>query len=469
MLGTFISDSLTWAERVFGGSTLCDERLTDRLVQYAAAQALDPEGSTSRVTGGSKAAREGAYRFLENPRVLPADIDEGPFEHTASLCKGRSRILAVQDTTSVAVASNELREALVSSGSPTGFIVHNTLMVDGESGEVLGLIDQQRWTRETSLSKGGYGPKESAKWGIADLAMASRLGNVSNVITVSDRESDIFELLAYYQETDRRFVVRALHNRQLSGEIGQVFEQVRASEVLGHREIHVEQRGAVPKKVPNPGRRSRPRRKVLTSVQAVRATIAPPGGEGGVGFSPLTLNVVRVSEAKPPDDTSEALEWILLTTEPIATLQDVLRVVQAYEGRWVIEEFHKCWKTGCRLESRPLGSLDAVERMMAITAPIAIRILQLHTAARSEQVDRDVETTLTSEEWQCLWASTEAAPLPKERPSAKWALLAVARLGSWHDTKKTGRIGWSTLWHGWSKLQERLVGWRAARGAVGGA
>jgi hypothetical protein len=331
MLGTFISDSLTWAERVFGGSTLCDERLTDRLVQYAAAQALDPEGSTSRVTGGSKAAREGAYRFLENPRVLPADIDEGPFEHTASLCKGRSRILAVQDTTSVAVASNELREALVSSGSPTGFIVHNTLMVDGESGEVLGLIDQQRWTRETSLSKGGYGPKESAKWGIADLAMASRLGNVSNVITVSDRESDIFELLAYYQETDRRFVVRALHNRQLSGEIGQVFEQVRASEVLGHREIHVEQRGAVPKKVPNPGRRSRPRRKVLTSVQAVRATIAPPGGEGGVGFSPLTLNVVRVSEAKPPDDTSEALEWILLTTEPIATLQDVLRVVQAYE------------------------------------------------------------------------------------------------------------------------------------------
>src|SRR5690348_244002 len=133
MLRSFMSDSHEWAESVFDGSTLSDERLMDRLVEYAAVQAMDPAGSTARVTAGDKAAREGAYRFLENPRVQPEDIEEGPFQYTADLCRGRSRLLAVQDTTDVGVASNELREALISAGSPTGFLVHNALMVDGET------------------------------------------------------------------------------------------------------------------------------------------------------------------------------------------------------------------------------------------------------------------------------------------------------------------------------------------------
>src|SRR4051794_23456453 len=90
-----------------------------------------------------------------------------------------------------------------------------TFMVDGETCEVLGLIDQQRWVRETAKmnarrAQGGYGTKESAKWGIADIAMAGRLHDLSNVISVSDRGSDIFEFLAYYQGGGRRFVVRAL-------------------------------------------------------------------------------------------------------------------------------------------------------------------------------------------------------------------------------------------------------------------
>lgn len=471
MLQSFVSDARAWAERVFDGSTLGDERLVDRLIDYAAAQAADPQGSTARVTLGSKAAREGAYRFLENPRVRPADIDEGPFQHTAELCRERRRLLAVQDTTDVAVASNELREMLISSGSPTGFVVHNTLMVDGETGEVLGLIDQQRWVRDTARTKarrpqGGYGTKESAKWGIADIAMAGRLHDLSNVISVSDRESDIFELLAYYQGEGRRFVVRALHNRKVSGEIGHVFERVGAAEVLGQRTIRIEQRGAIPKKIPEPGRSGRSRRDVLTNIQAVSVVIMPPEGDGGAGLAPLSVNVVRVSEAAP---SGEGLEWILLTTEPISTLTEVLQVVSDYERRWTIEEFHKCWKTGCRLESRPLESLGAVERMMAITAPIAVRILQLHTAGRSDAVDKSASTTLSQDEWQCLWACTEAKALPPTPPSAAWALLAVARLGGWYDTKKTGRIGWSTLWNGWAKLQERLVGWRAAYAAGGAA
>jgi hypothetical protein len=35
---------------------------------------------------------------------------------------------------------------------------------------------------------------------------------------------------------------------------------------------------------------------------------------------------------------------------PVTTLEDALRVVGFYQQRWLIEEFHKALKTGCRLE-----------------------------------------------------------------------------------------------------------------------
>ena len=166
-----------------------DARLLNRLINYSAAQAASPVGSTAEVTGHCAAAREGAYRFLENPRVRAKDIEEGPFNRTADLCDNTNRILLVQDTTSVAVASNDLREMLKSSGSPTGFLVHSCLAVDDETGEVLGLIDQQRWLRKKrKRSKAqDYADRESAKWCISDMAARERLGDSSQCITVCDR------------------------------------------------------------------------------------------------------------------------------------------------------------------------------------------------------------------------------------------------------------------------------------------
>jgi hypothetical protein len=175
-------------------------------------------------------------------------------------------------------------------------------------------------------------------------------------------------------------------------------------------------------------------------------------------------SVVNTAEAVESD-----FEWILLTNEPIDTFEQVEQIVKDYEHRWLIEEFHKCWKTGCRLEGRPLESLDAIERMMTITAPIAVRLLQVHTAARSMNLDGETATTtLSDNELKCLWASTEKTPYPRSKPSGKWVLHAIAKLGAWQDTKRTGRIGWATLWYGWSRFNERLEGWNMAQQAAGG-
>ncbi len=54
-------------------------------------------------------------------------------------------------------------------------------------------------------------------------------------------------------------------------------------------------------------------------------------------------------------------------------------------------------------------------------------------------------------------------PLPDEVPSVDWAYKAIARLGRWIDTKRTGIVGWTTLWKGWYRLQDRVDGMMMAQ------
>ena len=98
--------------------------------------------------------------------------------------------------------------------------------------------------------------------------------------------------------------------------------------------------------------------------------------------------------------------------------------------------------------------------MVAITAFLAVRLLQLRESQGLPAVQEitKCEELLREDEWKILWVSTERdTPLPSP-PSARWAYLALAKLGGFADTKRTGRPGWDTLWHGWFRLQERVKG-----------
>jgi hypothetical protein len=73
---------------------------------------------------------------------------------------------------------------------------------------------------------------------------------------------------------------------------------------------------------------------------------------------------------------------------------------------------------------------------------------------------------LDEAEWRVLWMSQEGKrkPLPKAAPSLPWAYEAVAKLGGWLDTKRTGRAGWEAMWDGWFRLQDRVDGYLMAQG-----
>ncbi len=53
----------------------------------------------------------------------------------------------------------------------------------------------------------------------------------------------------------------------------------------------------------------------------------------------ITLNAVLAEEINPPKGETP-LKWLLLTSEPVESLAQALRVIDIYTHRWRIEEFH---------------------------------------------------------------------------------------------------------------------------------
>ena len=459
------SGARQWAEAMFGECELGDARRTKRAVDYAARQAANPGGSTNEVCAGDDAAAEGAYRLIRNDAVEPEALEAGPFRHNAALCAISSVVLAIQDTTTLTY-SHAVSDQLGVLGAGRGFIVHSTLAVDAETKHVIGLLDQQRWTRPVNEPKHKrqkkrkvpYEERESYKWERASQQIEQRLDTMENVIQVCDREADVYEYLQERTDREHRYVVRACYNRKLATEQGYLWDYMENRPVIGHYEILIGQRGAESARLGRggrPARQARMARLELRSAQVqLRSTVDAQ--------SFLSVNVVYAREIEPPDADNQ-LAWMILTSEPVETLDPAKTVVEYYECRWLIEEFHKAWKTGCSIEQRRLQAPANLERLAAITAHVAVRLLQLRCLTY-EAPECPADVLLDRDEWECLHRTTHPnRPIPKSPPALRWALLAIAKLGGWRDTKRTGRIGWMTLWKGWARFQERLVGWRMAK------
>lgn len=468
----FTSDGKKWAEETFGLCELGDPRRVRRLIDFSARLSENPSGSISKVCGGDEAAQEGAYKLIENDAVRPDDIGDGVFASTAAHVGECEVCLAIQDTTAVSF-SHSIAEGLKESGSPTGYLVHSTLMVDASSREPLGLLDQERWIREEKSKRHNadtrkvrsYENKESFRWALASNRVERRLKSMSNVVTVCDREADIFEFLQFQTSRSHQFVVRAAQDRRLETADGRLWSRVSEQPVLGTRRVTIAQRGAQRESITQRARPARKGRVATVEIRAARVALRPPKNRKVEGATTIEVNAVYVSEVAPSEDT-DGVSWMLLTTEPVSTFEQADTVVDYYSCRWLIEEFHKAWKSGCKVEERKLQALENLERMMVITAAVAVRILQLKALAEDGDEETDCGRFMTTEEWQCLHAVISTGkPLPEKPPQASWAYYGLAKLAGWTDSKRTGRVGWQTLWEGWETLQNHLIGWRAARAA----
>jgi hypothetical protein len=167
----------------------------------------------------------------------------------------------------------------------------------------------------------------------------------------------------------------------------------------------------------------------------------------------LAVNIVRVHEIDVPAG-ERPVEWWLVTNEPIDTPEQVAATVDAYRARWRIEEFFMAVKTGCSYEARQLESLPRLLNLLAVTLPIAYRLLLLKHLAR-DQAKTPAIAVFTDVQLRVLRAKA-AKPLPKNMTVGE-ALLAVAALGG--HIKNNGHPGWRVIWRGMRELLFLELGW----------
>ncbi len=277
---------------------------------------------------------------------------------------------------------------------------------------------------------------------------ASRTGGV---ISVCDREADITEYLLWQQQVGGRYVVRAAHDRSVSGAPQRLWITLEQAPWLGTQEIEIPQRGG------------RPARRAQVSLRAKAVETVCPA-RMGVQDTIRCYGLLVREEAAPAG--VEALEWLLLTTEAVSTREDALNILWTYSRRWRIEDFHKAWKSGTRVEELRPRSANNLERGVIILAFVAIRLLQLQELVypptpRQGQPQRTLaqqpcDTMLTTTEWCVLYMTVHKVAPPAQPPSAEWAYRAIAKLGGWMNTQRSGRPGWQAIWYGLFRLSERV-------------
>jgi hypothetical protein len=467
-----IENAVAWSEAIFGRCDLGDKRLTGRLVKISSQLSKSQGASLSKSCEGKSALIEGSYRFIRNERVSAMQIAEGGYTATALLAQTIPVLLAIEDSTSLAYqheVSKELGYTSNSANTKTqGYLVHSTMLMDAQKEKTIGLIAQERWCRDKASygkhhqrNKIQYKDKESYKWEKNTHFMENCLGEkIKDVISVCDREADVYEYIQYKLEHNQRFIVRGKHNRKLANTSVKLLEDLSNLKPIGSYAIEIAQKS------------KRKKRVVELEIMAKQVTFLPAERSSkalAIDLRPITLNVVIVRE-KNPLDTEEILEWILLTTEPITSFDEIRQITRYYELRWRIEDFHKAWKSGVGAERQRMQSPNNLEKMVVILSFLAVRLLQLkeYLEPSSLALEEDAVCTpcnelLTEIEWKVLWKTVEKKELPSKTPTAEWAYQAIAKLGGWSNSKRTGKASWATLWDGWFRLTERVEGFLLAK------
>jgi hypothetical protein len=276
-----------------------------------------------------------------------------------------------------------------------------------------------------------------------------------------DREADSYAFLVELASTNKRFVIRmASSKRQLADDAGTVADILTAATVVAEREVPLSTRGrsSLPSyRKLHPARQERIARLEIVSAAV---TIKRPCSSNTSASKTLALNVVQVREPAPPEG-EVPVEWRLWTTEPVATREQALAVVDAYRGRWRIEEYFKALKQGCAIEKRQLESHDGLVNTLALMVPIAWRLLCLRTFAHAAAA-LPATAVLSPRQVHCLRAALikrKRPPLPKS-PTVRDALFGIAGLGG--HIKNNGDPGWMVLGRGFDDLLMIELGYMLA-------
>jgi transposase-like protein len=449
-------------QAMFGHAKVGDRRRNARLATTFERMRCHPGGTLPEKLS-TPADLKALYRLCACRSVTHRALIAAMRDHTLRRIRDHDgAVLLVHDATELDYSSLEsLAPDLgqIGKGTHRGYICQNVIAVDPSTGEVLGLLDQILHCRdevpegETLAELRDRPTRESLLWpkGTEHLPADRQL------IDVADQGASTFEFLEHEHRSGRRFVIR-------NGKVRKVYGGHRPDGAKTHLKAYVQRLPELGHFTMDVQRQQgrKARKQARFAIRGGPILLLPPHAKHGHhGNDPLPMYVVYVSEVSPPRG-EKPIDWMLLTNEPVVTFEAAWRVVEWYERRWVIEEYHKAMKTGCRIEDIQFTAIERLQPAIALLSAVALTLLNLRDAARRPNAEKRRATTLFAPEYVEV-LSTWRYRKPRRTLTIHDFFFALARLGGHQNRKHDHRPGWLILWRGWAKLQHMLDGYLLAK------
>lgn len=452
----------SWIDTELGGVNLGDSRL-NRRCKLLAARLSSQSQSSIPVACQSWSEIKAAYRFFANERVTLDSIILPHQEATKERVAKESVVIVAQDTTEFDFTNTRVAPNLgtLNYNNRVGWLMHLSLALTLDRVS-LGIVDSEVWTRTPDdpgkrrrRKEKVIADKESFRW-IKAYRQACAIADAApdtQVVSVTDREGDIYELFLEAIDGAASWVVRASQDRSLpEKESGfttrykKLWKRLEEENVLGEVVFDLPVRGG------------RPSRHVVQKVRAAAIQLRPPFRKG-MKLEPVNVNAVLLREENPPEGV-ESLEWLLLTSLPIGSWSEIQFVVDCYLCRWQIECFFKILKSGCLVERLQMETQDRILPCLGLYLIIAWRILYLTMLGRAYP-DLSCTVVFGDAEWKAISVIESRKPPPATPPSLGEMIKCIARQGSYVGRRTDNHPGIVSIWTGLQRIMDYARAWEA--------
>jgi hypothetical protein len=444
----------------FEGLDFNSKRLEERFRNTMETLAKRPDKSIWYCSE-NRAEAKAIYRMLGNEKVREEEVlksHKGAVKKRMLGCG--KRVLLIQDTTTLNYNSHKKMEGLGYAGEKIlGINVHSCLAVT-EEGLALGILDQMSFTRKEAKGKGkkdrDIEEKESYRWIKALRNSRERKEEEEEkVVTICDREGDIYELLNEAEKRKELYLIRVAQNR-MTQDNKKVLDEMRKKE----------KEGTITIRVPRNAKNNTKEREAELEIRYGKFKIKRPKRKNRNESLEEGLDIWVVyakeeerkgKEKEKEEEDDERIEWFLMTNEEIGSMEEACRVVRNYKQRWKIERLHYVLKSGCAVEKLQERSVEKMSLLVLMYSIIAVSILNMTYIARIEP-EAPCTIFFDEEEWKLLYC---AGNRKKEEPEKPYGIgEAVKYLGYLGGPKRApsdGPPGVKTIWEGLNVLNTLLI------------
>lgn len=407
----------------------------------------------------------GAYRVISNDRFTYDDLINCLQRDCAAHVSDGDHVLCIEDTSEFDFhhISKRLKDGDPDVGKGTtdllmhSFFLHPTLVVNADTGDVCGFSSIEIFNRAASLEKPRdrhkrkFEEKETRRWVTSAETTAKTLSPQVRKTMVCDREGDAFDIMRGIKACGCDFLIRLKHNRLDLSSGKRLRASLDSIPLIATFSF----------KVRGNGNHSPHMAKM--DLRFKKVEIANISGETIEAWC-----VLAREKAETVPHGEEPIDWLLLTSHPIETVEQALECVRWYRMRWLIEELFRTLKSkGFSMESVQLETGKAIKKLLILTMQASIMIMQMKQSLDDCREDIEASTILGPEYikvidiYDCKFRGekhrNKGNSNPYRKGSLPWAAWITARLGGWSGYEKShGKPGRITLCNGFQKLTDMV-------------